>query len=87
MTRADRHDLLKGLAWTVAVADRGSRLFTALPIGLAVYYSLCDYSLVQPAGVHRGRRTTPALARDPVFWQTIWNTLSTTPRSPCRRGS
>ena len=73
LTRGERHDLAKGLTflspWLI-----GFVVFTALPIGLSVYYSLCDYSLVQPA-VFTGTENYAALAHDPVFWKTILNTL------------
>lgn len=73
MTKADRHDLLKGLAW-LSPWLIGFAVFTALPIGLAVYYSLCDYALVQPP-VFTGAENYATLARDDLFWQTIGNTL------------
>ncbi len=72
-TRGDRHDLLRGLAW-LSPWLVGFAAFTALPIGLSVYYSLCDYSLVQPA-VFTGRENYLALAHDRVFWQAVGNTL------------
>ena len=73
LTRGERHDLLKGLAW-VSPWLVGFGLFLALPIGLSIYYSLCDYSLVQPA-VFTGAENYRTLAHDPTFWQTIGNTL------------
>ena len=72
MTRTDRRDLLKGLAW-VSPWLVGFTLFTALPIGLSVYYSLCDYPLLQRP-VFTGTENYRGLAGDPVFWQTIGNT-------------
>ncbi len=72
MTPADRRDLLKGLAW-VSPWLAGFAMFTALPVGLSAYYSLCDYPLVQRP-VYVGGENYRALARDPVFWQTVWNT-------------
>jgi multiple sugar transport system permease protein len=73
MTRGERNGLLKGLAW-ISPWLVGFTAFTALPIGLSMYYSLCDYSLVQPA-VFTGGENFGTLAHDPVFWQTILNTL------------
>ena len=72
MTRTDRRDLLKGLAW-VSPWLVGFSLFTVLPIGLSVYYSLCDYPLLQRP-VFTGTENYRGLAVDPVFWQTIGNT-------------
>ncbi len=73
LTRGERRDLAKGLVfispWLVGFAA-----FTALPIGLSIYYSLCDYSLIQRPVV-TGIDNYLTLARDSVFWQTIWNTL------------
>src|SRR4051812_40850941 len=48
--------------------------FTLLPIALAVYYSLCDYSLLQPP-VYNGVANYRAMAGDKIFWLALRNTL------------
>lgn len=72
-SRAQRRDLFKGLAflspWIV-----GFTAFTLLPIGLSLYYSFCDYSLLQrPAFI--GLANYRELIHDPVFLQVLRNTL------------
>lgn len=63
----------KGLAfispWLV-----GFLIFTLLPAALSLYYSFCDYSLLQrPLFV--GLDNYRTLAHDPVFWLTVRNTF------------
>jgi len=66
-------EALKGYAfispWLI-----GFVAFTFLPIGLAVYYSLCDYSLLQPP-VYNGLDNYRAMGGDKVFWLALRNTL------------
>jgi multiple sugar transport system permease protein len=71
-----RHELssfLRGIAflspWLI-----GFVVFTAVPVGLSLYYSFCDYSLLQPP-VFQGLANYSALSRDPIFWQALRNTL------------
>lgn len=65
-------NLLKGLTflspWIV-----GFVAFTLLPVVLSLYYSFCDYSLLQPP-VWVGMENYRELMRDEVFWQTMRNT-------------
>lgn len=67
--RYERQNLLKGLAflspWLI-----GFTAFTLLPIGLSLYYSFCDYSLLQRP-VLRGWENYRDLAGDPVFRQSM----------------
>jgi multiple sugar transport system permease protein len=51
----------------------GFLLFTLVPVALSFYYSLCDYTLLQPP-VYRGLENYKTLAGDPVFWQALRNT-------------
>ena len=73
LARSDRHDLLRGLAW-VSPWLVGFVAFTALPVGLSLYYGVCDYTLLQRP-VYTGADNYRALAHDAVFWQTVGNTL------------
>jgi multiple sugar transport system permease protein len=52
----------------------GFLLFTLLPIGLSFYYSLCDFSLIQPPA-YVGGDNYRELMSDPVFWKSLRNTL------------
>jgi len=71
-TRRELRALLRGLAflspWLI-----GFCAFTLLPVVLSLYYSLCRYSLLQPP-LYKVMENYRALAADPVFWQTLWNT-------------
>jgi multiple sugar transport system permease protein len=81
MTRGDWIQLGKGLAflspWLIGFTG-----LLALPIGLSLYYSLCDYSLLQPPayiGLSNYRellwqRDDQGNIGDPVFWKALWNT-------------
>jgi multiple sugar transport system permease protein len=74
MTNASREfrALLRGLAflspWLI-----GFGLFTLVPVALSLYYSFCEYSLLQPP-LYKGLSNYRMLAEDPVFWQALWNT-------------
>lgn len=48
--------------------------FTLIPIVLSLYYSFCQYSLLQPP-LFKGLENYRNLAHDPVFWKVLWNTL------------
>ena len=71
--RTELRNTAKGLAflspWLV-----GFLVFTLTPVVLSFYYSFCDYSLLQPP-VWRGLENYELLARDEVFWKSLWNTL------------
>jgi multiple sugar transport system permease protein len=69
-SRAERQNFLKGIAflspWMI-----GFCVFTILPVGLCIYYSFCDYSLLQKP-LYRGLENFRTLAADgPVFWQSL----------------
>ena len=71
--RNEARALLKGLAflspWLIGFA-----VFTVVPVALSLYYSFCDYSLLQPP-LFTGLDNYRALAGDPVFWKVLRNTL------------
>lgn len=52
----------------------GFLAFTLIPVILSFYYSLCEYSLLQPP-MFIGAENYRELARDGVFWQSLGNTL------------
>lgn len=71
--RAARRTLWTGLGF-VSPWMIGLLLFTLLPMGLSLYYSGTNYSLIGPAhfvGLHNYR----FLAKDPEFRQAMMNTL------------
>lgn len=72
-TRTERRDFFKGMAfvspWLVGFAA-----FTAIPIVLSLYYSFCDYSLLQ-APVFRGLENYRDMMHDERFWKALKNTL------------
>jgi len=65
-------EALKGYAF-IAPWLIGFTAFTLIPVGLSLYYSFCDYSLLQPP-VFIGTENYVALVRDGVFWQVLRNT-------------
>jgi multiple sugar transport system permease protein len=73
MNRSDRKNLLKGAAflspWLV-----GFCAFTATPVILSLYYSLCDYKLLQPP-LFIGAANYQMLLHDEVFWKSLVNTF------------
>jgi len=66
---AQRKTLFTGLAflspWLIGLV-----MFTLLPIALSLYYSFCDYSMLQKP-VFRGLENYQMLAQDPVFWKSL----------------
>jgi multiple sugar transport system permease protein len=73
VTRRDIRNLFKGLAflspWLI-----GFSMFMLLPIVLSLYYSLCDYNLLQrPAFI--GADNYRALVSDGIFWRSLRITL------------
>lgn len=73
MPKTETRNLLKGLAfispWVV-----GFCAFTLIPVCLSLYFSFCDYSLVQ-SPVFRGTENFRMLWADGVFWQSLRNTF------------
>jgi len=81
MTKKDWQQLGKGLAflspWLV-----GFTVFTALPIAMSFWFSLCDYTLLQKpvyVGLENYRtlvwgKNSAGGFGDPWFWKSLWNT-------------
>lgn len=70
--RYETRALLRGLLflspWLI-----GFFAFTAIPVGLSLYHSFCDYTLLQPP-VFKGLDNYKELTGDPVFWKVLRNT-------------
>jgi multiple sugar transport system permease protein len=73
MSREERRNLAKGLLF-ISPWLAGFVLFLALPIGLSLYYSFCDYPMLQPP-LLVGAENYENLARDSVFHKALFNTL------------
>jgi multiple sugar transport system permease protein len=71
--RSEVRAISKGLAflspWLI-----GFCIFTLTPVLLSLYYSFCDYSLLQPP-VFRGLANYRDMIHDPVFWISLRNTF------------
>jgi len=69
ISRLERNNLLKGLAfispWIV-----GFCVFTLLPISLSLYYSFCNFTLLQ-GPLYRGTENYQTINADPVFWKSL----------------
>jgi multiple sugar transport system permease protein len=63
-----RNGLLFCLPWLI-----GLTVFLIYPLCAALYYSLCDYSVLLPP-VFIGLENYQALATDPLFWKSLGNT-------------
>jgi multiple sugar transport system permease protein len=63
----------EGLLWT-APWWLGFLLFLAVPMGISLYISFCDYPLLQ-APVYVGSANYEGLAQDPVFHKVVRNTI------------
>ena len=73
VTKKERINLRDGLI-CVSPWILGLSIFILLPAVMAVYYSFCDYSVLRdPVWIGTGNYTD--LAGDPVFWQSLWNTV------------
>jgi len=73
MTVRERHNLRNGLLfcglWFV-----GLGLFTVYPVAASLYYSFCDYSVLQ-APVRVGGENYQRMLGDTLFWKSLRNTL------------
>ncbi len=66
--KSRRNGLLFCLPWLI-----GLSVFLIYPLCAALYYSLCDYSVLLPP-VFIGLDNYLDLVRDPLFWQSLRNT-------------
>ena len=66
-------NFLKGMAF-LSPWLMGVLVFTTIPIGLSLYYSFCNYPLVQPP-VFVGLHNYNYMMHDHVFWISLQNTL------------
>jgi multiple sugar transport system permease protein len=73
MNLAERRRLRSGLGFTSPWII-GFLVFLAIPVVLSFYYSFCDYSLLQSPAFIGGDNYRELMA-DPVFWQSLQNTL------------
>lgn len=68
----ERRNFLIGIGF-VSPWIIGFLAFTLVPVALSFYYSLCDYSLLQPPAFI-GLENYRELAADPIFWKALRNT-------------
>jgi multiple sugar transport system permease protein len=73
MTAGERRNIRTGLLF-VSPWLIGFSIFIALPILSSMWYSLCDYSVLRPP-VYIGARNYIDLAHDPLFRQSLYNTV------------
>lgn len=73
MTKRERRKLLMGLLFTSPWII-GLTAFTVLPALASLYFSFCDFSVLNPP-VFIGTANYTDLASDGVFWQSVWNTF------------
>src|SRR5450432_3314839 len=73
MTLRERRDAKTGLAFT-APWLLGLAAFTIYPVVASLYYSFCDYSILQPP-VWLGLENYSRLMGDELFWLSLRNTL------------
>ncbi len=72
MTRGERHNLYKGLAF-ISPWIIGFALFGLYPIFASLYYSFCDYDVLNEP-VFVGTLNYQDMVYDVVFWKSIYNT-------------
>jgi multiple sugar transport system permease protein len=73
MTGSERRELWSGLAFT-SLWMVGFGVFLLYPVAATLFYSFCDYSILQPP-VFVGLENYGKLVRDEVFWLSLKNTL------------
>jgi len=73
MTREEKRNLTKGLLFTSPWLV-GLGFFVIYPVVASIYYSFCNYSVLQPAKFI-GLLNYKELFTDPIFWKSLLNTL------------
>jgi len=73
MTRREWHDLGVGLAF-ISPWIIGFLFFCLYPVGASIYYSFCDYDILQ-SPIWIGALNYSDMFQDPVFWKALWNTI------------
>ena len=73
MTRREWRDLGVGLLF-ISPWIIGFLFFVLYPVGISIYYSFCDYDVLQ-SPVWIGMLNYQDMARDPVFWKALTNTI------------
>jgi multiple sugar transport system permease protein len=73
MTRGERRRLLLGLCF-ISPWIIGFLAFTLYPVGASVYFSFCDYDVLQ-SPVWVGALNYRDMLTDTVFWKSLYNTL------------
>ena len=71
-SREERRNLRAGLLW-ISPWILGTIVFLSLPVGMTAYYSITDYSLLEPP-VYVGAENYTEIARDGLFWTSLRNT-------------
>ncbi|NQU41158.1 MAG: sugar ABC transporter permease [Lentisphaerae bacterium] len=73
MTRGERHNLRTGLAF-VSPWIIGFLTFTLYPVGVSLYYSLCDYDVLSTP-IWVGALNYRDMLTDEIFWKSLRNTF------------
>ncbi len=73
MTRGERNNLLKGLGF-ISPWIIGFAVFGLYPLGASLYYSFCDYDILNDPVVV-GTLNYREMAGDSVFWISVYNTV------------
>lgn len=73
MTREERLQLRNGLLF-ISPWVFGFFVFLLFPIGMSIYFSFCDYSVLTPP-VYIGTANYTDLLTEAIFWKSVWNTL------------
>jgi multiple sugar transport system permease protein len=73
MTKGERQNLVKGLGF-ISPWIIGFAIFGLYPLGMSLYYSLCDYDVLnRPVLV--GTLNYQDMVVDSVFWKALYNTF------------
>ena len=72
MTRGERQSLRTGLLFALPWFI-GLSVFTLYPVGASLFYSFCDYSVLQ-SPIWTGSENYQRMLHDVVFWKSLRNT-------------